>query len=91
MSRQKKPTGRARREAMRKARLRKQRNRRLAWGGVVSAMVLGLGALILMSQQSGTSEPEAAPDFELQRFDGEPVKLSDYRGRPVAVTFMHTW
>ncbi len=32
-----------------------------------------------------------APDFELPSKDGELLKLSDYRGRPVAVTFMHTW
>ena len=32
-----------------------------------------------------------APDFELSNKDGELLKLSDYRGRPVAVTFMHTW
>jgi cytochrome oxidase Cu insertion factor (SCO1/SenC/PrrC family) len=32
-----------------------------------------------------------APDFELTGVDGESVKLSDFRGRPVVVTFMHTW
>jgi len=32
-----------------------------------------------------------APDFELTSSDGETVKLSDYRGQPVAVTFMHTY
>ncbi len=32
-----------------------------------------------------------APDFQLVSKDGEQVKLSDYRGKPVAVTFMHTW
>jgi peroxiredoxin len=32
-----------------------------------------------------------APDFELVSNKGERVKLSDYRGLPVAVNFMHTW
>ena len=39
------------------------------------------------------SEPTAGrvtPDLELTTVDGEPVALSDYLGRPVAVTFMHS-
>lgn len=28
---------------------------------------------------------QAAPDFELQNQDGRPVRLSDYRGRPVII------
>ena len=32
-----------------------------------------------------------APDFELSNKDGDLLKLSDFRGQPVAVTFMHTW
>ncbi len=39
----------------------------------------------------GTSLGDVAPDFELTSIDGESISLSDYRGRPVAVTFMHTW
>jgi peroxiredoxin Q/BCP len=30
---------------------------------------------------------DEAPDFELPNQDGEPVSLSDYRGRPVVVYF----
>ena len=40
------------------------------------------------------SEPAAgrvAPVLELTTVDGEPVALSDYLGRPVAVTFMHSY
>ncbi len=32
-----------------------------------------------------------APDFELVSNGGETLTLSDYRGQPVAVMFMHTW
>ena len=32
-----------------------------------------------------------APDFELVTNKGERLALSDYRGQPVAVMFMHTW
>jgi cytochrome oxidase Cu insertion factor (SCO1/SenC/PrrC family) len=32
-----------------------------------------------------------APDFQLAGINGETVQLSDLRGQPVAVTFMHTW
>ena len=32
-----------------------------------------------------------APDFELVSNEGETVALSNYRGKPVAVMFMHTW
>ena len=28
-----------------------------------------------------------APDFELTALDGDKVKLSDYRGRPVLISF----
>ena len=34
---------------------------------------------------------KAAPDFQVQTLDGSSVKLSDYRGRPVWVSFWATW
>jgi peroxiredoxin len=33
----------------------------------------------------------AAPDFELQALDGTTVKLSDFQGKPVLLTFGATW
>jgi peroxiredoxin len=32
-----------------------------------------------------------APDFEFSSFDGERMRLSDFRGRPVFVNFWATW
>ena len=32
-----------------------------------------------------------APDFTLADINGNEVSLSDYRGKPIVVTFFHTW
>lgn len=32
-----------------------------------------------------------APDFTLVATTGEPVSLADYQGKPVVVSFFHTW
>jgi peroxiredoxin len=35
---------------------------------------------------------QAAPDFTLPTVDGKMVKLSDYRGKPLAIVFIRgTW
>lgn len=33
----------------------------------------------------------AAPDFQLQTFDGKTIRLSDYRGKPVLLNFWASW
>jgi hypothetical protein len=41
-----------------------------------------------------TSEPmvgSVAPELELTSVEGEVVNLGDYLGRPVAITFMHSY
>ena len=35
--------------------------------------------------------PTAAPDFSLTQLDGQPAKLSEYRGRVVIMEFWATW
>jgi peroxiredoxin len=36
-------------------------------------------------------ENEPAPDFELRTFDGQTVRLSDFKGRPVLINFWASW
>ncbi len=50
------------------------------------------------SQSSTSARPDVgirvgnlAPDFTLKTLDGQTVKLSDYRGKPVLVNFWATW
>ena len=85
-----KATRDARREATRRA---KQRRRFMTWGaGILGAAVIGVSAFAVLDGGSGDKSADAlAPAFELESSDGEPVSLDDYRGVPVAVTFMHTW
>jgi peroxiredoxin len=41
--------------------------------------------------QSLPQEGYTAPDFTLEGLDGQPVSLSDWRGRPVLINFWATW
>lgn len=43
------------------------------------------------SQVRPAQEGQMAPDFELQTADGETIKLSDLRGKPVMINFWATW
>ena len=93
MARQKGSSRKAQLEAERKA---KQRKQRILFGTIAAAVVIvGVGAFLFMGNSQGDAPAAAtgpvAPDFELAAVTGEPVSLSDYRGQPVAVTFMHSW
>ena len=81
-----KQSKRERREAARRARLRRQR---ISWAAASLAVLAVTGAVLFAG---GSDDPVAAlaPDFELETPEGETIRLSDYRGQPVAVTFMHT-
>lgn len=43
------------------------------------------------SDNVGIQKGDLAPDFELETLDGEPAKLSDYKGERVIVNFWATW
>jgi peroxiredoxin len=42
-------------------------------------------------QSAMPKEGSPAPDFTVQTVEGEPVKLSDFRGRPIMLNFWATW
>lgn len=85
----------------RKTAVKKKKQQQRLYGviGAVGLLLL-LGAVFFAIRSQNDSSGQAAtfvgigktaPDFTLTSINGETVKLSDYRGRPVAVTFMHTW
>ena len=39
----------------------------------------------------GLEKGDVAPDFEFSSFDGDRMRLSDFRGRPVFLNFWATW
>lgn len=62
------------------------------------ALLLVVGLLIVGLMQRGTSDAvggrksgQAAPDFALTTFDGRPVRLADFRGRPLVLNFWASW
>jgi protein SCO1 len=60
-----------------------------AGGGVTPASLPGTDPN-LPAPNKGIAVGEAAPDFTLTDQTGHPVRLSDFRGEPVAVTFVYT-
>jgi peroxiredoxin len=61
------------------------------WG--VDLAVMGLVALAVMAWQTRHLPPPGtpAPDFVLRGLSGEPVRLSDLRGKPVVLAFWAPW
>ena len=68
---------------------------------LISAVILGVGGLWIWwsAAPEGTTEGEVpapmegflAPDFELLTLEGEPMVLSDLRGKAVLVHFWASW
>ena len=77
----------------------RQRQRQFLIGIFVAGVLIvaGIFFVFLRESEDGVTREVApqvgkmAPDFELVGLDGELVRLSDFRGRPVAINFMHTW
>lgn len=53
----------------------------------------GLQRLIALTSRSGSSGDvgQPAPDVTVEDLDGQPVRLTDYRGQVVLVNFWATW
>lgn len=62
---------------------------RAVWAAltVVAALALACGE----GETASESEREPAPDFEHADLDGNPVRLSELRGRTVVIDFWATW
>jgi cytochrome c biogenesis protein CcmG, thiol:disulfide interchange protein DsbE len=59
---------------------------------LVAVQVLGRPAPINVTVQAGRATVGAtAPDFTTRTLDGAPVRLSQYRGKPVLLNFWATW
>jgi cytochrome oxidase Cu insertion factor (SCO1/SenC/PrrC family) len=58
---------------------------------VIASASIVVGGFLLVGCGSELAAGRVAPVLELTTVDGEPVALSDYLGRPVAVTFMHSY
>ncbi|QGH36442.1 redoxin domain-containing protein [Gracilibacillus salitolerans] len=68
---------------------------------IISAVLLAMMAWAVIEFVTDNKVTEAdnigleigntAPDFKLETWDGETVKLSDYRGEPVMLNFWATW
>ena len=62
---------------------------------VVAAAATLVGAPVIGAKEPQTLTPvpdrPPAPDFDLKDPDGVPVRLSDFRGKPLIVNFWATW
>ncbi len=57
--------------------------------GVIVVLIILGGGMLVRSQQQVSKGP--APDFTLETFDGEIIRLSDFRGTPVIINFWASW
>lgn len=82
------------RTSHRKASSKEQLDPRLI---IVGAVVLIVAAVILMlafrddGSSDAASDRTIADDFTLETFQGQPVSLSDFKGRYVLVNFWASW
>ncbi len=63
---------------------------------ILPALTVAVAVVVLLAYglvTSGRAQPETgpAPDFSLQTFEGETIRLSDLRGTPVVINFWASW
>lgn len=56
-----------------------------------AALQLAAPVAAANAASTGLAPGQPAPDFELQTPDGQTVRLSDFKGRPVLLNFWATW
>lgn len=65
------------------------------WAVILAAVALVVAGLVLTRQNRRGFKPTAkgslAPDFTLPQLDGQPLRLSSYRGKIVLLDFWATW
>ena len=57
----------------------------------VFAAVTDVDTPVFEDKSVGLGEGQLAPDFEFSTFDGERMRLSDLRGRPIFLNFWASW
>lgn len=61
---------------------------------ILAIFILIVGGLYFAAHRAGhrvTSQGQPAPDFSLPQLNGQPLRLSDYRGKVVLLDFWATW
>ena len=68
--------------------------RHLVIGATLPLILLALLGIVLLARAPASSpatQGSVAPDFSLADLDGNPIRLSDLRGRPVVLNFWASW
>ena len=58
---------------------------------IIFAVTYGVYRYATHAPQSSKKQPRPAPDFTLTQLSGQPLRLSDYRGKVVLLDFWATW
>lgn len=57
----------------------------------VALLVIALLGYGIVLEGRGPLDEGPAPDFSLETFDAQTVRLADYRGSPVVINFWSSW
>ncbi len=57
----------------------------------IMAMICGWPLTMVAETSAPYRVGDVVQDFTLPDLDGKPVKLSDFRGKPIVLAFFATW